>query len=311
MKNSKAGVVLLWGDDPFLLREAALQHLDGAPATEIEAGDWEGGETADLSTPSLFGERRALLLTDCRSLPKYALAELGAYIGAPAPDALLVMTALVPERGKPPAAIVKLVQETGEIHDTTVARKDLTQWTAARARHKGVEAGVPAVKALLMVLGEDPAALDQALDQLAGAFPNKKITQEMVADQFHGLGEQRVWDLCDRAFAKNLSESVRSLRSLLAGRDDPLMILGGIASRVRDLLRVKGVPEQTPLTQVAKQAGLRFDWQARKYRDQAGAFTMAELVGIHDSIVDADRELKSGASGDVVLTRLVAAVAGA
>jgi DNA polymerase-3 subunit delta len=294
--NPKSGVVLLWGDDPFLVREAALEELDGAPATEVEAGEWEGGETADLSTPSLFGERRALMLTDCRSLPKHALAELGAYIAAPAPDALLVMTALVPERGKPPAALVKLVKETGEVRDTSVARKDFVQWTAARAKAKNLTIGPAATKALVATVGEDAAAIDQALDQLASAFV--------------GLGDQRVWDLCDRAFAKNLAESVRSLRSLLAQRDDPLMILGGIASRVRDLLRVKAVPEQVPLSQLAKEAGLRFEWQGRRYREQAGRFTMRELVGIHDRIVEADRDLKSGASGDVVLTQLVTAVAG-
>jgi DNA polymerase-3 subunit delta len=310
VKNSKSGVILLWGDDPFLLREAALEALDGAPAAEVEASAWEGGETADLSTPSLFGERRALLLTDCRSLPKHALAELGAYISAPAPDALLIMTALVPERGKPPAALVKLVQETGEIRDTSVARKDFGQWTAGRAKAKGIALSPAAAKALIATIGEDAAGIDQSLDQLSAAFSGTSITPELVASQFRGLGDQRVWDLCDRAFAKNLADSVRSLRSLLAQRDDPLMILGGIASRVRDLLRVKAVPEHASPTQLAKEAGLRFEWQGRRYREQAGRFTMAELVGIHDQIVEADRDLKSGASGDVVLTQLVTAVAG-
>jgi DNA polymerase-3 subunit delta len=243
-------------------------------------------------------------------LPKHALAELGAYIAAPAPDALLVMTALVPERGKPPAALVKLVKETGEVRDTSVARKDFVQWTAARAKAKNLTVGPAATKALVATVGEDAAAIDQALDQLASAFVGKNITPELIASQFRGLGDQRVWDLCDRAFAKNLAESVRSLRSLLAQRDDPLMILGGIASRVRDLLRVKAVPEQVPLSQLAKEAGLRFEWQGRRYREQAGRFTMRELVGIHDRIVEADRDLKSGASGDVVLTQLVTAVAG-
>jgi DNA polymerase-3 subunit delta len=309
VKKNDSAVVLLWGDDSFLLREAALEVLGEARATEVDAAEWQGGETADLSTPSLFGDERALLVTDGRALPKHALAELTAYAESPAPDARLIITVLVPERGKPPAALIKLVTGRGEIRDTSVPRKDVPQWAAARARAKGSDVPVPAAKALVEVLGEDPASLDQGLDQLATAFPGKKITRELIVSQFRGLGEQRVWDLCDKAFTKNLPGSVRSLKSLLEGRDDPLMILGGIASRVRDLLKVKAVPERTPLGQVAKEAGLRFDWQARRYVEQAQHFSMAELVGIHDSIVEADRALKSGGSGEVVLAQLVTSVA--
>ena len=84
-------VILLWGEDAFLLREAALQLLGDLRATEVDAGEWQGGELQDLATPSLFGEPRALLVTDCRSLPKDALGELAAYLSAPDPDAPLVL----------------------------------------------------------------------------------------------------------------------------------------------------------------------------------------------------------------------------
>jgi hypothetical protein len=88
------------------------------------------------------------------------------------------------------------------------------------------------------------------------------------------------------------------------------MILGGMAARLRDLIRVKSLPERMPLAELAREAGLRFDWQARRYRDQARGFTMPELVRLHDRVVEADEELKSGAAGDVVLPIVVSAVAG-
>jgi DNA polymerase III delta subunit len=103
---------------------------------------------------------------------------------------------------------------------------------------------------------------------------------------------------------------VRALRSLVEAREDPLVILGGVASRLRDLVRVKALPERLPAGDVARAAGLRFEWQARRFRDQARRFEMAELLGLHARVVEADRELKSGGSGDVVLPVVVAAVAG-
>ncbi len=127
--------------------------------------------------------------------------------------------------------------------------------------------------------------------------------------QFRGLGEQKTWDLCDRAFGKDLPGAIRALRSIEEGGDDALMVLGGIAARVRDLIRVRALPGPASAGQLAKQAGLRFEWQARRYQQQARNFTLAELVTIHGRVAETDRALKSGAPGDVVMPVLIAAIA--
>jgi len=65
-----------------------------------------------------------------------------------------------------------------------------------------------------------------------------------------------------------------------------------------------------PPTELAKRAGLRFDWQARRYREQARRFSMEELVALHERVTWADRALKSGATDDVVLPIVITAIAG-
>lgn len=307
---ARAPVYLLWGEDDFLLREAALEILGDLRPTEMDATDWQGGETSDLVTPSLFGERRALLVTDAKKLSDEALAELRAYLAAPDPEAPLVVVATVGERAKAPAGLVKLVQGVGTVTEVRVQRRDLPGWLQRRAGAKGMDLAPGAAAALVETLGEDPAGLEQALDQLAAAFPGQRITPEVVAGQFRGLGEQHVWDLCDKAFGRDLPGAMRSLEALMEGRDDPLMILGGITSRLRDLLRVKSLPERMPPAEIARRAALRFEWQARRYRDQAKRFSQAELVALHGRVAWADRALKSGATEDVVMPILVAEIAG-
>ena len=110
---SRPNVLLLWGEDTFLLREAAIESLGGVHPAEVEAAEWEGGETSDLATPSLFGEERALMVNGCRQLNEAGARELAVYLSSPAPDARLVLVTQVAERGKPPAALVKLVQPVG------------------------------------------------------------------------------------------------------------------------------------------------------------------------------------------------------
>jgi DNA polymerase III subunit delta len=307
---SSAPVHLLWGEDDFLLREAALELLGDVRARDVDAAEWEGGELADLATPSLFGESRALLVSDARSLPAEGVAELTAYLVAPDPSAPLILLVRVGDRGKPPAALVKLVEPVGRVGQIRLARKDLPGWLATRAKARRLDLAPDGAAALVEIVGEDPGALDQAVEQLGSAFPGERVDRAAVARQFRGLGDQHVWDLCDRAFSRDLPGAMRSLQQLLEGPDDPLMILGGIASRLRDLMRVRSLPERLPHAEVARRAGLRFDWQARRCRDQASRFSPEELVRAHAQVVDADRALKSGATGDVVLPVLVAEIAG-
>ncbi len=302
-------VILLWGEDAFLLREAALQLLGDLRATEVDAGEWQGGELQDLATPSLFGEPRALLVTDCRSLPKDALGELAAYLSAPDPDAPLVLACTTAERGKPPAALVKIVEPVGEVRQVQIQRKELEPWLVQRAKAAGLELTPPAARALVETLGEDIGQLAAAVEQLTGAFQGQQITPALIHAQFRGLGEQKSWDLCDRAFGKDLPGAIRSLRSIEEGGDDALMVLGAIAARLRDLMRVRALPDRLPPAQLAKQAGLRFEWQARRYQQQARNFSLERLVAIHQEVAETDRALKSGAPGEVVMPVLIASIA--
>jgi DNA polymerase III subunit delta len=307
--KARQAVTLLWGEDAFLLREEALRVLGDLRATEVEASQWEGGELQDLATPSLFGERRALLVSNARALTKDAIAELAIYLRAPDPDAPLVLSAQVGERAKAPASLEKLVKPVGAVRRVAMARKDLEPWLVQRAQGRGTDLAAPGARALAETVGADPGQLAAALDQLADAFAGQRITPALVAQQFRGLGDQRVWDLCDRAFTLDLPGAMRSLRSIEEGGDDALKTLGGIAARLRDLIKVRSLPDRTSPEEVARTVGLRFDWQARRYQQQARRFTPEQLVAMHTRITEADRALKSGAAGDVVMPTLVAAIA--
>ena len=304
-------VALFWGDDAFLLKLASLQLLRerGLEATEVNGSEWRGGELSDLATPSLWGERRALLLTRCEGLTETGQRELKTYLSGPSPDATCVLTLVT--RGKGPPPLAKAVQGAGgTVRHVAVKRQDLPTWTLGRAEARGLKMTRPAAVAVVASIGEDTAALDQAVEQLASAFPALVVGPDEVRAQFQGLGEQRVWDLCDQALSGRLSEALVTLRALLEAKEDPLMVLGGIASRVRDLVRVRGLPDRMPSAEAARAAGIRFDWQVRRYRDQAARFTSQELAALHGWVTEADRALKGGVHGDVVLPSLVAVMAG-
>jgi DNA polymerase III subunit delta len=314
LTDTTAPVVLLWGESDFLLREAARRLFPAQPI-EIDPAGWDPTTLADLATPSLFGEPRGLLVAESQDLDADALADVARYAEAPADDALLVLLAAVGARAKgPPRALARAVGETADVRRVAVERRELPRWVADRAGSHGLKASPAGVQALIETLGEDPAELDQALIQLFSARPEEGLTPAAVAAQFRGFGDRRTWELTDAAFAGNLPTALRALAGMLEAREEPLMILGGIASRLRDLIRVRALPPRMPQGEVARAAGLRFDWQARRYREQARRFAPDELVRAHAQVVEADRQLKSGGAGvadEVVLETLVVSVIGA
>jgi len=306
-------LALIWGEDEFLLRESAHDLLaeHGLRADEVDAAEWRGGETSDLATPSLFGERRALLVTGAQSLSDAASTELRTYLSShgDGDDSVLILTAI--SRGRSGPAIGKAVTAAGgAVRQVTLRRQDLPRWVLERAKRRGVSLSPPGATALIGAVGDGPAELDQAVEQLRAAFPNQPVGPEQVHAQFRGLGDQQIWDLCDRALAGRLGDALVALRSLLEDGEAGLLILGGIAARVRDLIRVRSLPDRMPAAEAAKAAGLRFDWQVRRYREQAARFTREELDALHERVAEADRAIKGGVGEDVVLPGVVAALAG-
>jgi DNA polymerase III subunit delta len=304
-------VLLIWGDSPFLLRLAALEAFGPIRPTEVEGRDWHPGATGDLATPSLFGEARGLLVTGAQNLPDEALPEMARFVENPAPGTCLVLTFEVGTRAKgPPRSVLKGLGEGIEVRRVVVERRELPAWVRHRAGHRGLPVTAAGATALVQTLGEDPALLDQALVQIADAHPQDGLTPETVAAQFRGFGDRYMWELSDAAFGGNLPGAARVLAGLLQAGQEPLAILGALAARLRDLIRVAATGPRTPPAEVARAVGLRFDWQARRYRDQARRYPPGALESIHQRLVEADRSIKQGSPGDVVLTQVVTGIAG-
>ena len=88
------------------------------------------------------------------------------------------------------------------------------------------------------------------------------------------------------------------------------MVLGGIASRLRDLMKVRALPDRMPPAELARAAGLRFDWQARRYQQQARNYSHGPADRVARTRWSRPTgRMKSGASADVVMPTLVAAIA--
>jgi DNA polymerase-3 subunit delta len=307
-----APVLLVWGDNEFLVREAAREALGEVRPVELDGDDWSPEVLADLATPSLFGEARALVIVNAQDLPDEAAEELADFAADPPPDVRLVLAVVTHARAKaPPKRMATAAGPKAVVRRAAVERRDLPGWIRERARRRGVKATPGGAAALVETVGEDPAVLDQAVAQIAAASPEEGITPAAVGAQFRGFGDRRIWELCDAAFGGDPPAALRALAGMLEAREEPLAILGGIAARLRDLMRIRDLPPGMPASEMARAAGLRFDWQVRRYREQAARFSPEQLHAVHARLVEADGLLKQGGQGDVVLPVVVSSIAAA
>ena len=199
--------ILLWGEDAYLLREAARERLAGFEITEVDAGAWQGGEVQDLATPPLFGEPRRSWVTDARSAAQRRHgASLPAYLSAPGPRrASSGQSACTVGRAREAAgrAAEDAGEPVGEVRQVKLTRKDPGAVDRGSARRRGSDVEpTPVARALIEMLGKDRASSEAAVLQLGTAFAGTHRPRELVERQFRGLGEQKMWDLCDRAFGK-------------------------------------------------------------------------------------------------------------
>ena len=119
----------------------------------------------------------------------------------------------------------------------------------------------------------------------------------------------------NKAVRTALKTSTKKIRAAVdAGDAEEATARQREAARSLDKAVAKGIVHKRTAarrkSRLAKEAGLRFDWQARRYQQQARNFSMVQLVALHDRITEVDRALKSGAIGEVVMPTLVTSIAG-
>ena len=90
-----------------------------------------------------------------------------------------------------------------------------------------------------------------------------------------------------------------------------------LARRVENDLAARGVEvadfsrlEELAVEILGEEQGGEALRQLRRYREQASRFTPQDLAALHGRVVEADRALKGGVAGDVLLPTLVAVMAG-
>ena len=277
--------------------------------TNLFAAETIVGDIADALAPSLFSERRALILRDLQDLPEENKDEITRYLTSPDETMTVVFVHKGGVKGKALLDAIKKVKP--EIISCEPLKKEAEKEGFVKELFLdiGRKATPGAVSALVGALGSDMRELQAAVSQIAADAPAGVIDEVMI-DKFHqGRVETTGFDVADATLDGDLSAALIALRSALETGTDPVMITSAIASSLRSLAKVSGANRATKSFELAGPLGMA-PWQIDKARRQLHRWSPGAMADAVGAIAQADAEVKGAASDPIyalekAVTRIV------
>lgn len=289
---------LVIGDEE-LLATRAVSEIIGAVRTadpeadvrQLEAAGLIPGELAELLSPSLFGDRRVLVVLGGQDAKKELVAALLDYARAPDPEVCLVVTHSGGAKGK---AFADGLRDAGArvVNAGKLTRhRERVDFVRDEVRRLGGKCPEDAAEALLAAVGNDLRELAAACAQLM-ADTGGRINAETVARYYRGRAEVSGFTVADAAMVGDVPAALEALRWALAVGVDPVPIADALADGVRTVARVAGAGRGNPY-QLASSLGLPA-WKIERAQRQARGWTADGLVDAMRAAAECNAAVKGG-----------------
>ena len=300
--------------DRALSKLAAELKSEGAEITTLFAGDLSVGEISDALSPSLFSERRALILRDLQDLIEDAKPEITRYLDQTDPTLTLVLVHKGGIKGKALLDQIKKVKPEIVTCDPLKKESEKEEFVKNLFLDLGRKATPGAISALVNATGTDLRELSASISQLASDTPAGPIDESHVNKYHQGKIETTGFDVADKVMDGNFAESLITLRHALTTGTDPVMITSAIASSLRGIAKVSGINRAQKSFELAGELGMA-PWQIDKARRQLNGWNATTLTAAVEAIAKCDAQVKGGASDPIyaleqALSRICAARSG-
>lgn len=293
-----APVVLVRGTEGVLAERAvarvvaAVRDADvGAEVSELDAAACHPGRLAAVTSPSLFGEARCVVVLGVEAASDVFVADALDYLRAPAPDVTLVLRHAGGVRAKKLLDAVTAAGYPVVPCDPIKRDADKADLVQAEFRRGGRKADPDAVRALVDAVGSDLSELLAACAQLA-SDTRGAITAAAVHRYHGGRLEASGFAVADAAVAGQGAEAIRLLRHALATGVDPVPLVAALALKLRTLAKVAAARGRG--LDPVRDLGLA-SWQVDRARREVRGWTPEGLAAAITAVAAADAEVKGAA----------------
>lgn len=256
--------------------------------SRLDTENYHSGELTMLTSPSLFGEPRAIYVANLEQADQALTTEIQNYLSQPAPDVALILRHNGGQRGKKILTALKKQQvptvEIGKVKHTADKARAVQADVARRKRVIAPQA----VNALVDALGSDLRELLAATNQLLDDLPGK-ITQADVDRYFSGRIEATGYNVADALVIGDVAKAVQLSRHAMATGASGPAIVAAIAFKFRTLATVLGM----------RSAGSDYKislapWQVDRAKRELRGWSALGLGRAIQEIARADADVKGG-----------------
>lgn len=307
-------MLLIHGGESVLADRALAEALalrSDFERTVLDGAGLEIGRYGEAVAPSLFAEKRVLVLKDLQDVTSEVQEEIESLFDQLDPNLHLIFIHKGGVKGK--GLLEKIKKRKPEIITCEPMKKAADKEEFVReefARH-GRKISSSAITALVDATGSDTRELAAACSQIAFDTNAGKdvIDEEDIAKYYQGRIEATGFDVADATLAGNPTAALIALRNALDSGTDPVMIVSALTSSIRTLAKVSGAPRNANAFQLAGSLGLA-PWQIDKARRQLSKWSPALIAFSVQELSKADVAIK-GAEADPVyaLERSVVSIA--
>jgi DNA polymerase III delta subunit len=314
-----APVTLAVGQEELLLDRAVRQVVAAArgadPGTdvrELDPQDVAPGTLAELTSPSLFAERKVVVVRQAQDLSADTVKDVKAYLAAPAEEITLVLLHAGAAKGK---GLLDAARKAGarEVACPKMTKPaDRLAFVRGEFRAAGRSATPAACQALVDAIGSDLRELASACSQLAAdADADGAIDEAVVARYYTGRAEASSFTVADRAVEGRTAEALEALRWSLSTGVAPVLVTSALAQGVRAIGKLASAPPGMRPGELARELGMP-PWKIDRVRQQMRGWSADGVAAALRAVADADAAVKGGGYDPAyALERAVIAIAAA
>ncbi|MEU7021789.1 DNA polymerase III subunit delta [Streptomyces sp. NPDC046203] len=293
-----APVTLAVGQEDLLLDRAVREVVAAARAADADTDvrdlapeQLQPGSLAELTSPSLFSERKVLVMRNAQDLPADTIKEIKAYLDDPAEEITLVVLHAGGAKGK---GLLEAARKAGAREvacpKTTKPAERLT-FVRQEFRSLGRSATPEACQALVDAIGSDLRELASAAAQLT-ADVDGTIDEAVVARYYTGRAEASSFTVADRAVEGRAAEALEALRWSLSTGVAPVLITSALAQGVRAIGKLSSARGGRP-ADLARELGMP-PWKIDRVRQQMRGWTPDGVSVALRAVAEADAGVKGG-----------------
>ncbi|MBO8184365.1 DNA polymerase III subunit delta [Streptomyces sp. DW4-2] len=312
-----ASVTVAVGQEELLIDRAVRAVIDAARAADADTdvrdlapGDLQPGTLAELTSPSLFAERKVVVVRGAQDLPADTVKDVKAYLTAPVEEITLVLVHAGGAKGK---GLLDAAKKAGarQVDCPKMTKPaDRLAFVRGEFRTLGRAATPEACQALVDAIGSDLRELASACTQLT-ADVEGTIDEAVVGRYYTGRAEASSFTVADRAVEGKAAEALETLRWAVATGVAPVLITSALAQGVRAIGKLAGAPRGARPGDLARELGMP-PWKIDRVRQQMRGWTPDGVAAALRAVAEADAAVKGGGMDpEYALEKAVVTIAGA